>query len=360
MDQTELIYKKTKGLSPFAYTVVGEWLYFCDEHIKALFRYHFEKEICECVVKFDERYVNQNFYKICAYGEELWLLPFLDGKIICFNMRKEELVYYDVPEIIKEKRIPFTDMFFWERKGYIAPRGNNRFLIEVDLETHSMREIELLETNQKDGYVSFLGAVQIQNIIYFTESTENILIEFNIDTNDLMIIDVESHKLEGLSPKLFEDEIWFVPVNPGKNILLFNTNYKKFTEKEYPIKELPENEVCLFMVYNKKIWFLANKNKKIYKVNHNMNIETEITISNFNENGATIYISGMLFDNQFFWHGHSGTPLIRVEEGIVELLDVGKDKSLLEIYLETISKHDIYIKPSEKEKIGEYIYYKFK
>lgn len=360
MNQTELVYKKTKGLSPFAYTVVGEWLYFCDEHIKALFRYHLEKEVCEYVVKFDGRYVNQNFYKMCAYGEELWLLPFSDGKIICFNMKKEESAYYDIPETVKEKRIPFTDMFFRKGKAYIVPRGDNRFLIEVDLETHGMREIELVKEKQGADFVSFLGAVQIQNQIYLAESTENILIMFDSDNDNLKIIDIEGYELEGLSPKAIEDEIWFVPVNSGKDILIYNVNSNSFMEKEYPIKGLPENEVCLFMVYNEEIWFLANQNKKIYKVNRDMYIEAEIIISDFNENDTVIYISGMLCANQFFWHGHSGTPLIRVKDGVVQILDVGEDKRLLEIYLETIGKRSVYEKTSGKKTVGEYIYYSLK
>lgn len=360
MNQTELIYKKTKGLSPFAYTVVGEWLYFCDEHIKALFRYHLKKEVCEYVVKFDGRYVNQNFYKMYAYREELWMLPFSDGKIICFNIRRKELSYYSIPEKIKEKRIPFADMFFGEEKGYIVPRGNNRFLIEVDLKTYHMREIELLKAKREDGLASFLGAVQIHNSIYLAESIENILIKFNTDTDDLEVIDIENCKLEGLSPKAFEDEIWFVPVNSEKNIVTYDVNSNDFSEKEYPVKGLPENEVCLFMIYDKEIWFLANKNKKIYIVNRNMNTEAEITIPDFNESETVVYVSGMLFDNQFFWHGHSGTPLIWVRSGVVQMLDVGKDKRLLEVYLETTSKRNVYERTSGKETIGEHIYYSIK
>lgn len=361
MNQTELIYKKTKGLSPFAYTVVGEWLYFCDEHIKALFRYHLKKEVCEYVVKFDGRYVNQNFYKMCAYREELWMLPFSDGKIICFNIRREELSYYSIPEKIKEKRIPFADMFFGEEKGYIVPRGNNRFLIKVDLKTYHMREIELLKAKREDGLASFLGAVQIHNSIYLAESIENILIKFDTDTDDLEVIDIENCKLEGLSPKAFEDEIWFVPVNSEKNIVTYDVNSNDFSEKEYPVKGLPENEVCLFMIYNKEIWILANKKKKIYRVNRDMCIESEITISNFNEKNEAVYIFGVVLDDRFFWHGHSGTPLIYVKNKDVGILDVGKGQTLLSSYLEVVNKGtDKRDVKASGLSVGRQIYYQLK
>ncbi len=360
MKQKELIYKKTQGLSPFAYAVVGEWLYFCDQCIKALFRYHFNKEKCEFVVKFEDKSVNQNFYKICAYEEELWMLPFSDGKIVCFNRRNEKLSYYDIPEVIKEKRIPFIDIFFWREKAYIVPHGNNRYLIVIDLETRNMSEIKLMREKQEKCLVAFLGAVQINNHIFLAESTENILIKFDVDNNDINIMNIKGYELEGAYPKFFENEIWFVPVNSKKNILLFNEKFNCFKEKEYPIKGLAENEVCLFMICENTMWFLANKNKKIYRLNRNMKIEEEITISNFNEDEKILYISGMLFNNQFFWHGHTGTPLIWVKDDDVRILDVGKGKRLLEVYLETLIKRNIYKNTFGKLKIGEHIYYSTK
>lgn len=91
-----------------------------------------------------------------------------------------------------------------------------------------------------------------------------------------------------------------------------------------------------------------------------MKIEEEITISNFNEDEKILYISGMLFNNQFFWHGHTGTPLIWVKDDDVRILDVGKGKRLLEVYLETLIKRNIYKNTFGKLKIGEHIYYSTK
>ena len=61
--------------------------------------------------------------------------------------------YYDIPEKIEEETIPFGDMFFWKEKAYLVPRGNNRYLIKLDLLTHDMQEIQLL------GKAFFNGAV---------------------------------------------------------------------------------------------------------------------------------------------------------------------------------------------------------
>lgn len=356
MEQKELIYKSTEGISPFAYTVVGEWLYFCDQDIKALFRYHFESEICERVIKFNSRYVNRNFYKIFAYGDELWLLPFSDGKIVCFNMKTEEIIYLDVPEKIEEKAIPFIDMFFWRKKAYIAPHGNNRFLVEVDLEAHHIQEVEILKGNQKDDIVFFQGAVQFRDRIYLAESGRNKLVVFDIGDNRVKIIDVESYRLEGLSPKKIENEIWLFPMNDSRNLLIYNVDTDSFREKEYPVKNLPKEEVCLHMPYNKAIWILANKQKKIYRINSNLKIESEVSISDFNKDEGIVYVSGAAVGYQFFWHGHSGTPLIHVKNNTIQMLDVSKNIKIENVYLEMLEKRKVYRNISDRSNIGKRIY----
>ena len=94
MKQTELVYEQTNGLVPFVYTLAGEWMYFCDMHIPQLFRYHLKKEKCECIVRFHRN--DMNFYKIISHGDELWMLPFLDGEIVCFHIISREISYYEI------------------------------------------------------------------------------------------------------------------------------------------------------------------------------------------------------------------------------------------------------------------------
>lgn len=356
MEQKELTYKSTEGISPFAYTVAGEWLYFCDQDIKALFRYHFESEICERVIKFNSRYVNRNFYKIFAYGDELWLLPFSDGKIVCFNMKTEEIIYLDVPEKIEEKAIPFIDMFFWKKKAYIAPHGNNRFLVEVDLEAHRIQEVEILKGNQKDDIVFFQGAVQIENQIYLAESKKNVLLVFDTEVSSVRMIDAADYQLEERSPKVLGNEIWFFPINSSKNILIYNMNANCFKEKDYPVKNLSLGEVCLTIPHNEKIWIFANKKKKIYRINNNMDIESEISIADFNKDEGIVYVSGTAVGNCVFFHGHSGTPLLCVKEDDAQILDVGKKKNILEVYLEQLNEINKYDSRTDGLSKGRQIY----
>ena len=80
MKRSELVYEKTNGLAPFSYTVVDKWLYFCDQYIPGLFRYHFEKELCECVAKIIAGYngiVSILSYSFSALGHIPFLYPIL-------------------------------------------------------------------------------------------------------------------------------------------------------------------------------------------------------------------------------------------------------------------------------------------
>ncbi len=360
MGQKELVYKKTKGLAPFAYTVVDQWLYFCDQQTPGLFRYNFETEEYECVAKFNINYVKMNFYKILSYKEELWLLPFLDGKIVCFNINSGKMEYYDIPNTIEEKAIPFFDIIFMEERAYILPHGRNRFLIEMSLLDHSMRSIELLKVNpgEKKSFIS--GAVQIGNQLYLSECSKDILIIYHIINNNIVVVDAKGYHLENLFPIHIENKIYFLPIviNKEEKLLIYDINADCFEQKEYPIKSLPEREICIAVGFKEKLWILANSRKKVFRLNKNLDIEEEIAILSFNEEGKKVYVSATVFDNCFFWHGHDGTPLLEMKDDIVQILDIRDDKNILDIYIEMIDKCDKYKSKQNKGNIGKAIYNK--
>ena len=247
MNQTELIYEKTNGLTPFSYVLVGEWLYFCDQCTPGLFRYHFETEKCECVVRFDTHYVKMNFFKMIAYEDEIWLLPFFDGKIVCVIMDTWKTIYYDIPAEIEEKTIPFFDIFFENGQAYITPHGNNRFLIKLDLVTHNIEKVQLFERKIMREKFFFNGAIQFQNYIYMMESSENVFVLFNTYNDQFEIIDFDGYYLDNFLSRRIEHEIYFFPITikGNDNILVYDINTRSISRKEYPIKNLLQGEICI-------------------------------------------------------------------------------------------------------------------
>ena len=91
-------------------------------------------------------------------------------------------------------------------------------------------------------------------------------------------------------------------------------------------------------------------------MNHKLEIVSEISILNFNEEEKEIYVSGVAFADRFFWNGFVKTPLIQVRDNIVEILDVGKNQNLLEMYIEMISKDNVYGEKFDELNIGKAIY----
>ncbi len=360
MERLELFYEKTNGLAPFSYTVAGQWLYFCDQHVPGLFRYHFENRVCECVAKINKNYIKSHFYKFYTNRNILWMLPFLKEKIVSFDLITQEMAYYDIPPKIEEEIIPFIDMFFWKEKAYLAPRGNNRFLIQLDLLTHEMQEIELQETEKSKDEYFFNGAVQFQQRIYMIESSKGQIVLFDVDDNKKEILSLGGHKAEGVLARSVGEKIYFFPImiHGDESVLIYDINTGCFVEKEYPIKNLPEGDVCIHVVFGSEIWVLANKQKKIYKINDNLDIKSEISIRNFNEKMEEVYVSGMEFSERFFWNGHKGNPLIQVKDGNVEILDVSKNRTLLEIYIEMINESDGNKEKFDEFHIGKTIYNK--
>lgn len=356
MKQTELYYKETNGLAPFAYIVISQWMYFCDQCTPALFRYHFKTKICECVAVFNEKYVNTNFYKILAYENELWLLPFLDGKIICFDMVTYKVSYYDIPEEVEEKTIPFFDMVFNNDSGYITPYGNNRYLIKMDLATHKIQPIELVKIKQASEQSFFRGTIFFQNKIYLVDTDNGFIIVYDI--NCKKAIEKSFQPFPHTYPKRINDKIYFFPVTMGKykNILVYHISKEEFYEKEFPIKSIIEDDVGITEIFNEKIWILVNKQKKIYRLNQDLKIELEISITNFNEEEKTIYVSSTAFENMFFWHGHTGTPLIQVDDESIKVLDVCENTNELEIYIKMISRYSKLKEKNSKFEIGKLIY----
>lgn len=354
-ESKKVVYKKTAGLAPFAYTIVDKWLYFCDQIIPGLFRYHLDKKVCECAAKFDRGDIKSHFYKIFSYGDELWMLPFWNEKIACFNMRTQQISYYDMCCKIKEKTIPFSNMFFWKEKAYITPHGNNRFLIVIDLAAHHMQAVELLQ----ESAFFFNGAVQFQNQIYMVESAKGTVFSFDADSNETSSIPVAGCLPDYLFPEKSGDKIYFFPTvitREKEPLLLYDIRSGRFTEDTYPIRDLAIGEVCITAVFGREIWILANKKKKIYQVNCDLELESEISIRNFNEDGKTQYAAGTVFEDRFFWHGHRGDPLIQVKDGEVQFLDVGKDKTLLEVYIETVGKQSEDKKGIRGTGVGKLIY----
>lgn len=351
----ELIYEKTKGLTPFAYAVADEWLYFCDMHIPELFRYHFKTGKYECIARFNKN--SLSFHKMLFYGDELWLLPFLSGEIICFNINTRDIAYYNVPKRIEEKIIPFINMSFFEKKAYLFPHGNNRFLLRIDLCTYQVEEVQLLESPREA--VFFTGAIRIHDKIYMIESAGNRIILFDIRNKKAKIILKTNHTLENLQPEKIGDNIYFFPITIDGNekIITYDTEENCFVEKEYPIKNLPHGEVCITVTFNEEIWILANKQKKIFRINTDLEIKSEIEILNFNEDKKEVYVSGAVFENCFFWNGfEGGTPLIQVKDGTAQILDVTENQSVLEVFIEMIKERGIYEEKYNELNIGKKIY----
>lgn len=359
MKQAELIYKKAKGLSPFAYIVIDRWLYFCDQNTPALFRYHFDKKTCECVVIFDKKHVNLNFYKILENKSKLWLLPFLDGKIICFDMITNKLFYYDIPEEVEEKTIPFFDMIFDSRNGYIIPHGNNRYLIKIDLKDPKMHVIELVEA-KKNIKIFFRGTINFQNKIYLIDTLNDFMVVYDIDCEK--VVKKNDYLFHDRHPKRIDNKIYFFPISMGeyKNVLIYDIETDKFCERRYPIEGISQNDICITEVFNNKIWILANQKKKIYKINSNLETELEILISNFNKEEKTKYVSSVVFSNMFFWNGHVSTPLIQIKDDEFKVLDVCENTSELEIYMNILVKKKSCNEKFNKFNAGKLIYEKTK
>ncbi len=356
MRHSKLYYERTKGLAPFAYTIVDKWLYFCDQCIPGLFRYHFEKKKAELVTVFDSKYVKQNFYKIVCFRDELWLLPFLDGKIISFNMVTNNVFYHEVPSEVNEKVIPFSDMMFREEKAYLIPHGKNRFLIEMDLLTHEMKTLRLFGSEKES--VFFSGAIHVSNQIYLAESVDNKLILFDLDKKkkeDICAINVQ---LNNFLMRKLDDQICFFPITVSgcDKLLIYDTDNNCLMEKEYPIKSLHPGDVCITVVLKNSIWVLANKQKKIYQINQMLEIESEIDILNFNDRLEEVYVSGTAFIDCLFWNGHRGIPLIQVKDDMIQMLDVGKNSSLFEVYMEIVNKYDSNKGEIKKLSLGKAIY----
>lgn len=357
MEQRELIYEKTKGLMPFAYTIAGEWLYFCDNHIPELFRYHFGTEKCECVARFNKKSIS--FHKIFFHRDELWLLPFLSREIACYNINTREIAYYNVPEGIEENAIPFINMAFFEEKAYLFPHGNNRFVLEFDLHTYQIKEIQLLEWNRDNISIFFTNVVRFQNIIYLIESSKKQIILFDIRNKEVKKLTETNYQLENLNPEKIGNNICFFPVTifGNERLIIYDTAENHFIAKEYPIKNLPQGEICITVEFNGEFWILANKKGKIFRINSDLKIESEIQILNFNENKKKEYVSGIAFADCFFWNGfEDGTPLIQVKDGIAHILDVSKDQSILEIFIEMIKECDTNREKRNELDIGKTIY----
>ena len=360
MEQTELIYKRTFGLVPFAYTIVEKWLYFCDQQTPGLFRYHLETEESECIAKFNINYVNWNFFKIVAHKDDLWMLPFFDGKIVCFNRKTQAIFYYDISPEVQEKTIPFIDVIFSEEAALFIPHGSNRFLIKVDLLTHDVQKIELLKGSDKEKQIFFTGAIRVENKIYLTEHSKRILVVFHMFSKQIETIHIDSYSLENIFLTEIENKLYFFPVivSEGQKVLIYDINNDYFIEKEYPIKRLPQKETCIPVLFNRKIWILANKQRKIYRINENLEIESEISILNFNKENIEIYVSGLAFDDRFFWNGFNEAPLIEGKDDTVRILDVNKQKNILEIYMDMIETGGIHEGKQNRLGIGEEIYKK--
>lgn len=355
MIQTELVYRQPHGLTPFSYTVVNSvWLYFFDEHMPVLFRYNMETEVCEYIAVFDKNLIKSNFYKIFSWGNDLWILPLFKEKIVCFNIQTQDVTYYDISEKVEEVTMPFVDMYFFEKKGYIIPHGKNRYLLEVDLISHKIQEIKLLETDGESRQIFFEGAVEINNRIYLEDSLNNTFVVY--DNNFAKVISVKDCLLKNKFPKRVGNKIYLFPIHISEDeeVLIYDIDMNEFTKKDYPIKELPHGEVCITEILGKEIWILANKKKRIYRLGSNLEIISDISIVNFNKDEKIVYISGRTFADSSFWSGNSGTPLIQIKDGAVQILEIKKD--ILEVYIEILKKIKASKRELKKFDIGKLIY----
>ena len=339
MNQTELIYKQTRGFSPFAYTMINEWLYFCDQHVPCLFRYNLEKKTCECVAEFCFQCMNKNIFKILAYKDELWFLPFRGNNIVRFDLNKKFFLKDNILKKIRGEYIPFCDIYFEKENAFIIPFGDNPFLIKVDLTTYKRSEIDLVGDEYKSNNINFSGAVRLQNKIYILECGRNFLIIYDVESGGVKTVNPKDYNLRDTFPvKAKENSIYFFPSNVNENVVIYDTENYNFSEKKFPINNFSSGEIYLVSAINEEVWIFANKKARIYLLNQDFKIRKEIAVLNFNVTDKTIYVSGMEFEDRFFWHGHAGSPLIQVKNSNVEIVEVYEDKNIIEIYFEVLHK----------------------
>lgn len=353
-----------EGLSPYSYVIAGEWLYFCNQYMPALFRYHIEKHNCEYVTGFDRNFVNTNFVNInfirmYAYKNEIWMLPFLDGKIVCYNTDTEQAAYYDIPNEVEEKQNPFIAMFFWKQRAYVTPYRRNRYILIVDLQTHDITKMELINKGCQEEKLDFGYALQYGDKIYLTENSKNRLLSFCLEDHKVSMIAAGNYLIEGAVLKLSDNKIWFFPVifDQERELVIYDILERRFSGREYPIKKLSQGEICVTAVSGQKFWILANKKRKIYRIGKNLEIEAEIRIVNCDPDHAMIYCSVSEFADRFYWGGYlEDTPLIEVKDGKVRLVNFWEKKNVLEVYFDMLKKSDVCMDKREESNIGKRIY----
>ena len=221
-----------------------------------------------------------------------------------------------------------------------------------------MKTVKIIKTTQKEEPFFFTEALRFQDKIYLTESSQNLFMLFNVKNKEAAILN-DRYPLDNFWPKRIGRKIYFFPIiiKENKDLLIYDIDTNHFVVKENPLKELLMGDVCITVASDEEIWILANKQKKLYGINPNLEIKSEISILNFNEDEKDVYVSGAAFSDALFFNGfENGTPLIQVKDGVAKMLEVGKAQTLLQVYIDMISKGDVHERKFNEINVGKSIY----
>lgn len=242
--------KKVNGLVPKSIIKVKDDIYFLNKKGNALFR---ERDGKVEMIYFFQFNTFPVYCFIFSVNNCVWLCPFYGRKISCYDIEKDKLNSYEIPETSRVwYGIPFGNYYLNGNELWLIPESYD-CIVGIDLEKMEVFErIEKFEDLfygfcKKAGGTYFFDFITYKQYFILNESTSSSFVLFNMDTNEYEIVNLPKKMNSNYWVARHENKLIFLSSGKSPQTLWYDLENKCFMKG----KELDtgEDEVSIFFFY---------------------------------------------------------------------------------------------------------------
>jgi len=254
----------------FVNDIIG---YASDYETNALYKVNVLNEECSYIRSFPNEDIGaKRLHSFAIYcNSEVYFIPMLGEYISIYNIETEKIKQIKIPKICMERdtynhKLKFSSAIYRDGYIYILP-FTYPGIVKLNTET---KEINIISNWVTEDECFYRGGMCIDNdYIYIPNGRNNIVLEFNIKTEEVKLYRVGKNNNGAVCIRKWKEYFWIVPRLKG-SVVCWDA---KKNQVIYEINEYPngfEFEKILFseaVIWNDKMYLVPTSANEVLSVN---------------------------------------------------------------------------------------------
>lgn len=233
-------------------------------------------------------FASKLFYQIIPYQKYIFFIPWFSDYLVRLDIQNLNTQYWKLPEEILFEKAKFRAANLYKEKIFMFPMYGDRICI-FDIKSESFSDDNTwikkeLYCEKWNTYGDFLPGYQIENNVYLSNYSRNIIVKYNMEDNNYEIIFLPDTEKGSLCVEKYSENELLILTRKGniwKYDLINRTNelfYKYKGEKECPYNNIVFYENVIYLIPRKEqeLEVIINRERKVRVFPDNWRAENNI------------------------------------------------------------------------------------